>query len=403
MKNNMLWNSFGSIAYLISQWLVTVLVARLSTTGYDAAGVLAVAMSVSNIFAHIGLYKVRAYQVSDVNKEVSAREYVAFRLITIAVGFVVVMIYTFATCDASLYVPVALYLAYRGGETFIDVLHGVDQQNFRMDYCGKSYLIRGITQLVAFVAVFGATGDLSWAIVAMIAATFPVIAYDMRCAGQFDSLKPSIAKGRAVKLAVVCLPAVVGAVFYILVATVPRQYLSMLSGDAALGIYASVCAPAVLVQAGACYIYQPVLGLFAKRFADGDDKAFLSLLAKVTLGVVALFAVCFAAFRVAGAWFLELVFGSSIVDHVYLIYPALVMVTLTAYVSFMSDLLISIRDMRGNLIGNAVGFAAVLPCSVLLIRVFGANGISFSVCIAYALASGVMLVFMMRKLKGARA
>ena len=39
IKQNMLWNSFGSITYLACQWLITILVVRLSS-GYEAAGTL---------------------------------------------------------------------------------------------------------------------------------------------------------------------------------------------------------------------------------------------------------------------------------------------------------------------------------------------------------------------------
>lgn len=398
VKNNMLWNSAGSLVYLMSQWVITVLVARLSSS-YDAAGVLALAMAVSNIFAHISLYKIRAYQVSDVKKQVSAREYVAFRLITIGVAFVVVSVYTMLTCSPSAFVPVVLYLVFRAGEVFIDVLHGVDQQNFRMDFCGKSFMMRGVAMLAAFAVSFGATGDLTLAIMAMIAVTYPVIVYDVRCAARLDDLRPRITVRRALDLALTCLPAVLGAVFYICVVTVSRQYLGMWEGDAALGVYASVCTPAVAVQAGAAYLYDPLIGVFAQKFADGDRRGFLRLLAKVTAGIAALFAACMVVFWFAGEPLLVLVFGQSIAEHVYLLYPALVCVVLTAYVSFLSDLLIAVRDMRGNLVGNGVGFVVSLPCTVVLVQAFGGNGVSFAVSVAYAAASAIMLVFLLRRLR----
>lgn len=398
VKKNMLWNSAGSLVYLVSQWVVTVLVARLSAS-YDAAGVLALAMAVSNIFAHIALYKIRAYQVSDVTREVSSREYIAFRLITIGVAFAVVGVYALLTCAQATYVPVFLYLAFRAGEVFIDVLHGVDQQNFRMDFCGKSLMARGILFLVAFAGVFSATGNLTWAVAAMIAVTYPVIIYDVRCAGKLDDLRPSITVSRALELARTCLPAVLGAVFYICVATVSRQFLGAWAGDAALGVYASVCTPAVAVQACASYLYDPLLGVFAQRFSEGDRRGFLALLGKVTAGIAALFVACFVLFWFAGEPLLVTVFGQSIAAHVYLLYPALVCVVLTAYVSFLSDLLIAVRDMRGNLVGNGVGFLVSLPCSAVLVRTFGGNGVSFAVSVAYAVASAVMLVFLLRRLR----
>ena len=62
IRANMIWNAAGSLVYMAAQWLITVLVVRLST-GYDAAGLLALGMAVSNIFSPIG------YRISNKWKE----------------------------------------------------------------------------------------------------------------------------------------------------------------------------------------------------------------------------------------------------------------------------------------------------------------------------------------------
>ena len=398
LKKNMLWNSVGSLVYLGCQWLVTVFVARMAPD-YESAGVLALAMAISNIFAHIALYRIRTYQVTDVNKSVSAQEYVAFRLITIAVGGIGISIYIFATCDPSVFLPVFLYLVFRAGEVFIDMLHGVDQQNFRMDYCGKSLFARGVLFLVAFLAVFGLTHNLSLAIVGMILVTYPVIIYDARKAAQFDKLKPSITKHRAFELAKICLPAVLGSVFYIAVNSLARQYLQIHSGEEALGIYASVCTPAVILQAGASYLYSPILGVFAKHYLNKDVKAFNRLLGMVTGGIIGLFVLCLIGFYFAGEPLLDFAFGESILAYVYLLYPALLCVMLTAYVSFMSDVMVTVRDMRGNVIANGIGFVISLPATYFCVAAWDMNGVSYSVSIAYFVAIVIMLGFLFVRMR----
>ena len=65
---NMLWNSAGSLTYLALQWAITIVIVRLSS-GYDAAGVLALAMTVFNIFSPLAIYRMYTYQVSDVKRE----------------------------------------------------------------------------------------------------------------------------------------------------------------------------------------------------------------------------------------------------------------------------------------------------------------------------------------------
>ena len=395
---NIAWNSFGSIVYLVCQWLITLFVVRLSS-GFDDAGVLALAMAVSNVFAPIALYKIRSYQVSDVNHRVSSGEFIAFRLVTIAAGFIVVVPYTLFTCPESSFVPVILYIAFRAGDIFIDVLHGVDQLNDRMDYCGISMAIRGILFLLAFSAVLACGGSLSMAIFAMILVTYPVLLYDVKKASQFDSLVPSISLRRAKSLALECLPAVLGMVSCFAVTTVARQYLGIAAGEYALGIYASVCTPAVVIQAGANYVYSPLLGKFATLFFRGELRAFAKLLGAVSAVMAGIFVAGAFGFMLLGEWFLQLAFGPDIAPYGYLLYPALLSIGITAYVAFLGDILISIREMVGSFVGSFASLVVSIPCSILFVDTFGMNGASFAVAAAYAVGAAVMGGFLLRGLK----
>ena len=389
IKTNMLWNSAGSLLYSVCQWLTTVLVVRLSSD-YDAAGVLAVAMAVSNVFAPIALYKIRSYQVSDVHEEVSSGEYIALRFVTIFASFVITMAYAVLTCSPNALACVVLYMVFRAGDVFIDVLHGIDQQHFRMDYCGISMGARGILFLMAFSITLAVTDSLELAVLAMSIVTYPVIIYDLRCAKQFTSVKPVFSWPTIRRLLVSCLPAVVGIAACNLVVTFARQYLGLVQGEDALGIYASVCTPIVLIQACANYIYAPLLGVFAGHLDRGDVSAFCTLLLRVCTALFGMFLLCGVAFFFVGDWFLELVFGHEIAEYGYLMYAGILCSALTACVAFLSDLLVAMRNMRDNLLGNLVSCIVSVPASVLCVGAFGMNGVSFAICFAYAVGIAVM-------------
>ena len=151
IRANMIWNAAGSLVYMAAQWLITVLVVRLST-GYDAAGLLALGMAVSNIFSPIGYYKIRTYQVSDLDEEFTFAQYLGFRIITVALAIGVMFVYCFLTCPASAWLTVILYGFFSLGPVFVDVLHGEEQRESRMDVIGISFILRGILLLVAFIA-----------------------------------------------------------------------------------------------------------------------------------------------------------------------------------------------------------------------------------------------------------
>lgn len=100
-------------------------------------------MTIGNLFVPIGLYKIGFFQVSDLSCEYSSGEYIGFRLITIALGFVFVLSYAFFTCQQSSLLPVYLYCKYESIEVIVDVFHGIDRKAENMIYCGMSMLLWG--------------------------------------------------------------------------------------------------------------------------------------------------------------------------------------------------------------------------------------------------------------------
>jgi len=402
LKSNMLWNSIGSLYYSGCQWLITVVVARLSST-YGAAGLLSVAMSVSNIFSQIGLFRIRSYQVSDIHEKVSARQYVGFRIVTIVLGFAITLIYMCFTCSRDSFIAILLYLAFRAGDVFIDVLHGVDQQHQRMDYCGISMIIRATLFLVAFIIGLGFFDSLDIALLGMVVATYPVIIYDYKIASRFTNVLPSFNLSTSKHLFQSCLPAVVGMSLCSVVVTYSRQFLGECYGSSSLGIYATVCTPIVIIQACASYVYAPLLGSFAERFEAKDVQGFFRLVFTVALSMFALFAVCAGVFVFFGNDLLRMVFGGTISRYDYLIYAGLFSSAFTALVAFLSDLLISIRDMSGCFIGNTIGCLVSFPLSWVLIPQTGLNGASYVVIISYFVTCTILLGFLYRSVRKSTA
>ena len=391
IKQNMFWNSLGSLTYLICQWLVTVLVARLSTAGYDSAGALSIAMSVSNIYASIAIYKMRAYQVSDIKGQYSQGEYVGFRLQTILLGAIVCAIYTMFTCRPEVFLTVGLYIIFRTGDVLINVYHGVDQMSYRMDICGKSMMIRGILFLVSFTVIFSSTNNLNLALLGMIASTYPILFCDIKAASNFADVRPQFCKATSRKLLVECFPAVLGASFFLATTSLSRQLLGYIDGQNMLGIYASVCTPVVIIQAVADYIYTPLLGVFADSFLHKDDRRFRSYLFKVVLGIMLFGLACLAGFALLGPIFLSIVFNQEIASYSFLLYPACICVMCTAMTTFMNELLITLRQMKFISFANGLGLVLSVFMTLPLIKLFGMNGVSYSISISYLVSTSLML------------
>lgn len=397
---NIAWNSVGSIFYLACQWILTVLVVRLSD-GYDAAGLLALGMSVSNIFTPFGQYKIRAFQVSDVHEEYSPGQYVALRVVTIAIAVLVMVLYGLATCPTDTLPAVYTYGIYSLGPIFADVLHGVDQQRSRMDIIGKSFIIRGALSVASFSAILILTNSLEASFVGMSIVTFAALyLFDWRKTVALGvNLSPDFSSGPLLKLLRTCFPAVVALFFCSAVPSIPRQVLGGMYGESALGAYASIAAPVLIIQMGAQYLYAPLMGVFAERFEDASLKGFYSLLAKVTLGIAGITIAGIAGFAVFGEWLFSVVFGAGITEYLYLLLPLVVCTALSAYVWFLGDLLIVVRDFKGNLVGYLIAFVACLATVYPALTLWGLNGASYAIIIAFGLG---LACFLLRVMKACR-
>ena len=400
-RENIMWNAFGSLVFLGCQWLITVFAARLSN-GYSDAGVLAICMSIANIYAQVGLFKIRSYQVSDLTCEYSASEYICFRLISMAMGLSFVLLYAVFTCSLSTAFSVFLYCFYKSFEVFIDVLHGIDQKSRRMDLCGISMFVRGVLSIAAFTLGFASLKSLNASFLLMILVNVPILlldwygAFSVCNAGEFHF---AISASRWRNLFVECLPSAIGVVCCSAVTTVSRQLLDYMSGSEILGIYASVCTPAVIVQAGASFVYAPLLGDYAAYLHNGDFKKIRKSFVASVACFLSITGVSLVFSYLFGDWFLRTVFGSSISGYTDLLYLALVSAVSTALIGYLTDLSIVFRNMRASLICNLIPLLIVGPLTIWFVSLFGPNGVSIAIIISFIIGSIALCISLANTIK----
>ena len=399
IKNNMLWNSAGSICNLGCQWLISVLIVRLSG-GYDSAGLYSLAMALYNIFGSIAQYRMYTYQISDVDKENTTGEYFSFRLITGLSALAMCILYGVATCDSNAWGVIALFSLYKTISLLIDVLHATDQQNHRMDYIGKSLSMQGLISLGLFAAVFSFSRSLELTLLMMSVGILLVgILFDLRKTRNFGPIVAGISRKKVIKLLVSCFPIVLAGIIASSTSSIPRQMLSDSLGSGALGAYASVAAPVAIIQMGASYIYNPLLGYFSETYHRGDLPEFMRLLGKSFAAIIAIGLICVAAFAVFGEWLLVLVFGDSILPYTYLLLPLVFLALVTGIQWFLNDLLIALRSFRATLFGSVVSFVAAVVFTYPLIGQLGSNGVTVSGLIAAFLGIAIMLAALVGKLR----
>ncbi|WP_167145225.1 polysaccharide biosynthesis protein [Actinomyces sp. ZJ308] len=374
---------------------MTIAAVRLSS-GFDTAGVLALAMSISNLVFPIAEYRLRTVQVTDVHGEHTSQEYLGMRLIASSAALIIGGVYTLLTTNPNAFLVIMIYTLSQVIATYLEGFHATQQRSMRMDYIGISYLLQGFGGLIAFCVGITLFNSLLAATLFLTAAIIITgVFYDAPRARRFGSIRPVIRWRNAITTFAKLFPlAMVNAALSI-VTLVPRQHLSSVMGEDALGIYASVAVPAVIIQASATYIYTPVLGRLIELMMTDKSKA-VSLLARITIFFVAVGTASCAIFWMAGEWILGLVFGSEIIPYIYLIQPALLLSLVTAFVWFTNDILLGLRDYIGCLLGGIVAAGVTVITTSPLTHRFGLNSPSIVGIVASTIALLVMGLFLVR-------
>ena len=123
LRKQTLINSLGSLTLLGCQWLISILLVRVS--GYEDAGVFALAMSIANVFATLANYGMRNFQVADVGRKYAPNQFVAARGVLSCVALLLCVLYVlldgYSKRNA---LAICLYLSYSLSFILSDILMG---------------------------------------------------------------------------------------------------------------------------------------------------------------------------------------------------------------------------------------------------------------------------------------
>ena len=390
-KRNVLWHAVGNITYLMCQWLITVLVPTLGS--FEDAGILSIAMSVSATCQTLAMFGIRNYQVSDVEGKYGDSCYVFLRSLTCGGALAVCLIFSFiGGYGRGQITAILLFMLFRLAESYADVLHGIAQRNGRLYIGGISFFMKGIGLLICFVGAFFLSRSLNAGLLAMtLFSVATVVLYDLPQVRRISAFRLTDSMGICGRLALETLPLCVYLFLFSAVCTMPKLILEGELGEEILGIYSSIYAPAMLLQAASGYLYTPFATHFADARQKGDRRGFLKMLAKISAVILGLAVVVMVAAAFLGEFALGLLFGEKILPHVSMLMPILGVNFISAYFGFFCMLAIVQRRFRWLLSGCFTGFLLSVFLTGAAIRLWDANGTSYSIIFATAVACAILL------------
>ena len=395
---NIFYNSFGTMFYYGCQWLTTLLVVRLS--GYTDAGVYSIATTFTAAFSILALYNTRQYQVADVYGEYSDKTYIASRLLAMAFAFFI--------CAAALlfndYTPyqwgtVLLYMVFKCVEAWVDVYHGIDQKNGRMDYVCYSYVIRGILMLAGFSGTLYLTKNLVCAMgVIMFLSVLVAFFYDKHIAEGFIQEGDTSDAGALKKLMLAMIPLVIVAVTNNLSVSFPKYFLDRFYDETTLGYYTSVATPSMIVQVAAQTIFIPLIRPLADRLKENDRQGFIQILKRVTAAFVLLSIPALIVSALLGEWFLVLVFGEELRPYTYLFVPVIVSTLLISINACLFPVCTVLKEIKGQMVVGIGGAALSFVVSMVLVKQFSMNGVVIALLITLSVQIIIEVYYVYRKM-----
>lgn len=393
VSRNIIWNTAGSLFYLVCQWLLSVVVVRFSDD-YVNAGVFSVATSVSAIFAIIALFNVRNFQVSDSEELYSDGDYAFHRLITCGLTYLACVVFVLIS-GYSLYSSLSIisYMLIKTAEAFADVLHGSAQKKWRLDIAGKSFIIRGALLICSFSLVMYLTKNLPLAIFASGASVLiALFFYDYLIINRLVKIKIVPNKQKMLSLTKICLPMVGYGICINSIMPLSRCVLELFHGEEMLGYYASVTTVAILVQAVMNLVSTPLIGVFDNAYRTDNRHAMIALLAKLLVLLLAIVGVAFGAIALLGEFAMSLVFGEEIIPYVYLLYPTVIASCLIALVWILGMLLVIMRMSIFLFIGALAGLILCAVLDFALIPSMCCDGTNIAMIASLALVALIYFV-----------
>ncbi len=407
LKRNFLWNTAGSLLYFAAQWLFTILVWRFGTQqiAQQNAGLLNVSTALTNTFLALAAFGMYSFQVSDLKGKYSNTAYVNSRNITcfaavLLCAFFVIGVNFFSSAYSFVQIMcIAFMLAFKMIEAKTDAFNAIQQKSGRLDLVGKTYALRGILSLVAFVIGLLITNSMVIALLSLVIVN--VLIYFLFTK---SIIKPFYNKEdynfEEVKhLLIACAPLALYSFFNTASASVPKIMLEQIHGAQMLGIYGSVTAPVLLLQVGAAYLFTPFITHFASDYNVKNKQAFYKTLLKISGVILVLLPLGVIACEVLGEWGIRTFINAELTQYSYLLTPMVICAVLTAMVLFFSMVLTVMRAVKQLIISSVLAILTAALISVPLINAYNLQGTTFAAITALCVQLSLLCTFALVRAK----
>jgi O-antigen/teichoic acid export membrane protein len=400
LRQNFSWTFSGNVIYAGCQWGILAVLAKLCPP--ETVGIFALALALATPVMMLLDLQLRSAQATDSKGEYRFGEYLGLRLITTAVGFVVIAVLAFGGSQHGSTLLVILGVAvFKCVEALSEGLRGLFQQSERMDLIAKSLIIKGILALTLGTVGLLLTHVLMGTVIGIcLAYILALIFYDMPCCSMLlkdnRAYWPIWSSKRLWQLAWMALPLGIAQMLVSLSANLPRYFIESYRGPGELGIFAALAAFILVGGTVVNAMGLSALPRLARYFANEDYRGFRDLLTRmVGLGVILGLAGIVGA-AIFGHAVLQWVYQPIYAEHMQTLLLIMLCATITYIAWFLSAGMIAVRSFRAQVPVLLASTLATLTTCRWLVPTMGMNGAAIAMSLGMATwAIGSLLVVLL--------
>ncbi|MCO5385911.1 MAG: hypothetical protein NHB14_09245 [Desulfosporosinus sp.] len=374
-------------------------------SNFNDAGILSLAITITNVFYVISCYGMRSFQVSDIIGEYSDQQYNNSRLITVVAGFTLSLLFAiYLGYENGVFLAIDLYMLFKSSEAFSDVFHGIFQKNNRFDYICISLSTKGILGFSVFFSTLYFAKSLNLAL-ALFFITSLAIMYIYDLPRVKATVNPVFNFNKSnVKATLILLKATFLLMSSLIIPqvliSIPRIYFEKHFSTELFGIFSSLSSPTIVITTFVSSALLPFLPKLAEYYNKGQKKetlltfsGFIGL--TVFVGIVAEIGAYFW-----GKPILEIMYGKGVLPHSEIFGSIILVTTLSAVIMCLNFFYVVARKLTPLNIMLSIGCITCYFISPPLIDRFGMYGITHALIISQliqiVLLAGLMLLITLK-------
>ena len=359
-RKNFIWNVLGTGLNAFNSLFFMIIVTRLN--GVDQAGIFTIAFSTACIIYFVGVYAGRIYQVTELNKEITDKEFIVNRSISTILMLILVILFSvirgYNLYKSTMFLLLTLYKAL---EAFSDVLYGILQKNDRLEIVGKSFFMKALFSVILFFIIDYITKN-------MITSTISIIVFDFKNVLKFVDLKTKVKKENILKIFKSGFFTFAISFLGVYILNAPKYAIDSFLAENYQTIFGIIVMPATVIGLVAQFLIHPYLNKIVELYKNRDLKNLNKLILKLIFMIVAFGIISSLLAYFLGPEVLGLVYGIDL--KVYRIGLLIIIISATLYTIgvIYSSVLTAVRETFSQFI------AYIIICSNILTKQKEMNG-----------------------------